>query len=351
MPVRASLAIILLIILASPAAAGERIWTYTNGQTVRAEFISEVDGEVTLLKDGKLVTVKADQLSEADRLVVKELAAGRDVPGNLPDAPAENKGTKTADQPPALVPAGEEKPIKGKPIPIVNRVWTDVFGNQTTAKFVRIVGSDVVLMRSTRPITVRFYDLTTTDQEYLKELLTSQGKEALIPPPLPMPTEQPQGAAPAAAPGAPPAEPAAPAASAPPSIPQPPDLPTPGSGAARASAIFDEMQKRSAERMAEHRQRSQERMRDMRDMVHGPPSAAPAGRVTEDGTTGSSGTLAPSTDKSSTASVDSQTVAQTRQIVIIGLVVVGVLGTVAVIVFVAITIAAASSASRQRQYR
>jgi len=50
------------------------------------------------------------------------------------------------------------------------------------------------------------------------------------------------------------------------------------------------------------------------------------------------------------AKLDPATMAKARQFFVIGVVVVGVLGMFAVVVFVAITIAAASGAKRQRRY-
>jgi hypothetical protein len=40
----------------------------------------------------------------------------------------------------------------------------------------------VVLLRGGRSATVKFYELSTSDQDYLRELLASRGQEALIPP-------------------------------------------------------------------------------------------------------------------------------------------------------------------------
>src|SRR4029079_6632172 len=82
-----------------------------------------------------------------------------------------------------------------KPILFTNRVWTDKFGNQTTAKFVRMFGPGVVLYKTNKQtITVAYYELTSEDQDYVKELLGSRGQEALIPPPPPPPVEAPPAA-------------------------------------------------------------------------------------------------------------------------------------------------------------
>jgi DNA-directed RNA polymerase subunit RPC12/RpoP len=47
---------------------------------------------------------------------------------------------------------------------------------------VRIFGSNVVLSRGGRSVTVKFYELIEADQQHLRELLASRGQEAMIPP-------------------------------------------------------------------------------------------------------------------------------------------------------------------------
>ena len=55
-------------VLLSPVKAEMRKWTSTVGTTLEAEYVSS-DGEEAILKksDGKTLTVKLVQLSEADR--------------------------------------------------------------------------------------------------------------------------------------------------------------------------------------------------------------------------------------------------------------------------------------------
>ena len=156
------------------ASAKERTWTSADGRTMQAEFVREVDGEVTFLKGGKLVTISLEKLSEKDQQVVKDLTAGKEVPEG--DAGGE-KG-----------PAGQqasgttEKPAKGKkPLAIQTRTWTDRFGLKSSGKFVRVDGDDVVLSRGARVISVPFTNLSADDQQYVRDVLTSQGKEDEIP--------------------------------------------------------------------------------------------------------------------------------------------------------------------------
>lgn len=73
------------------AAADARPWTDSTGKrTVEAEFVSLVDGKVTLKKaDGKTVTMALDKLSAADQKVAKELAGN-----GAPDAERNASGAK-----------------------------------------------------------------------------------------------------------------------------------------------------------------------------------------------------------------------------------------------------------------
>src|SRR5262245_34416137 len=151
----------LLVLLSfAAAAAGERVWVDKQGREIRGEFVREVDGEVTLLANGKLVTIPLDQLSDRDRQLAQDLAAGKAAPDErLLPAPA------IQEQPPASPSTASDDKERlpkalQKPPTIANRVWTDVHGNQTTAKFVRVFGGNVVLSRGSRTVTVPFYDLT-----------------------------------------------------------------------------------------------------------------------------------------------------------------------------------------------
>ena len=171
---------------ATAALAGGKVrsWTSTDGRTMQAEFVRELDGDVTFIKDGKLIVIKLEKLSEKDQQVVKDLAAGKEpeedpftpVPTATPreekpaETPAEKRGEKSG-----------EKPEKKKPITIQSRTWTDRFGNKSTGKYIRVDGNDVVLTRGTRVVTVAFGNLSDGDQEYVRNVLISQGKEDAIP--------------------------------------------------------------------------------------------------------------------------------------------------------------------------
>lgn len=175
-----------VLLCASAALAGKvRTWTNIDGKTMEAEFVRELDGEVTFLKAGKLVVIKLEKLSEKDRQAVKDLAAGKEpededpftTPAAKPDErPAESTGEKPEETKPA-----DKSSKPSRPVAIQTRTWTDRFGNKSTGKFVRVDGNDVVINRGTRVITVVFGNLSDGDQEYVRNVLISQGKEDAIP--------------------------------------------------------------------------------------------------------------------------------------------------------------------------
>ncbi len=199
------LIVALLLVIAVGATAKERVWTSSDGRTMRGEFVRELDGEVTFLVGGKLQTVPLDRLSERDQQIVRDLAAGKEVPDDpMPvESPAPAAGdpfAPSADDPFASPPAGKNPPAsatrrpadvepagdapsltKNRPKAPVSRVWTDNQGRLTTGKFVRIFNGNVVLTRAGGPVTIPFFDLTEADQQYVKDFLTSRGEEALIP--------------------------------------------------------------------------------------------------------------------------------------------------------------------------
>lgn len=175
------LAIILVaILLAAPAAAKERTWTSADGRTMKAEFVREIDGVVTFLKEGKLVTIPLDKLSAEDQQIIRDLAMGKPIPDEEDPAPTAPTASDDSSASKAPDKTGDDKPAAAK-ITIEIRTWTDNRGNKTNAKFVRVNGNDVVLNRTGKILTVTFDSLSEADRQYIRDLLTQQGKEALIP--------------------------------------------------------------------------------------------------------------------------------------------------------------------------
>ena len=63
------------------------------------------------------------------------------------------------------------------------RTWTDNRGNKISAKFVRVHGSNVVLSRGGRVLTVPFSNFSPEDQDYIRRQLEAKGQGNLVPPP------------------------------------------------------------------------------------------------------------------------------------------------------------------------
>jgi hypothetical protein len=195
---RGWLAIGLVFVVAGLAFAKDRTWTSFDGRTMQGEFVRELDGDVTFLVQGKLVTIAIDKLSERDQKIVRDLAAGKQVP----DDPAPASDSKPATQPASTQPP-PTKPAEADPFAPVpdrpeepsaspslakkkqkgqeTRVWTDIFGRKATGKFIRVFGNNVVVSRPGGPLTIDFFELSDADQAYVRELLTSRGEEDLIP--------------------------------------------------------------------------------------------------------------------------------------------------------------------------
>jgi DNA-directed RNA polymerase subunit RPC12/RpoP len=197
MYLRKLLAIGLILLATGLAIAKDRTWTSSDGRTMQGEFVRELDGEVTFLVKGKLVTIPIERLSERDQQIVRDLAAGKPVPDDVPPQAAATNSAAT-DSTPATKPAAADPfaPVPDRPAESADpaplptkkkskgpetRVWTDIFGRKATGKFIRIFGSNVVVSRAGGPLTIDYFQLSEADQAYVRELLTSRGEEDLIP--------------------------------------------------------------------------------------------------------------------------------------------------------------------------
>lgn len=201
--------LICLVGFTAHAADNVRTWTDVDGRTIQAQFIREVDGDVTFLKDGKLVTWPLDRLSEKDQKLIRELESDKKVEETAPPAgaprpelapPIDDAQTKSA---PPL--SGSKSSVTNKRAVAETRNWRDRKGKQTSAKFVRIHEENVILSRSGRVVSMLFKDLSRQDQEYIRDLLTARGEASLVPPL----TEEVAGPAPAEPFGQPAGEPPA----------------------------------------------------------------------------------------------------------------------------------------------
>jgi hypothetical protein len=341
------IAVCLSLCLPGQAAEKLRTWTDVQGHTMRAEFVREVDGDATFIKDGKLLTIPLDRLIEADRQVIHGLEADKKVeveavpagaPANIP--PAAAVPASPADGGAAAAAASLSK----KEAAIAVRVWTDTQGNRVTAKFVRLVGGEVVLLRGARTLTLPFDSLSAVDQAYIREVLTARGEQAAVPGSAPI-ADNPPTDAPADFANPPPTPPAAPE--------QQEAGPEPKIGRGN-SGFFDKLHQRDEERRQQQAEHA---------AATGQPAANNSPEPTENGTEAATApeTSARSSDvpaggraggglRTSKAPLDRETVRDLRGAVIIVGVAAGVLVTVGIIVFIAITIAAASTPRKRREY-
>src|SRR5262245_65227351 len=133
----------LFLCLIGQAAAVERNWTDTKGRTFRAEFLREVDGDVTFVKQGKLVTIPLDQFCDEDQKAIRELESSKKVEEPTLPAGAPRSGSPWSGADSDLKSTPEPRPAPGdtkpgltnkRPAPEM-RIWRDLRGNQTTAKF------------------------------------------------------------------------------------------------------------------------------------------------------------------------------------------------------------------------
>lgn len=177
--------IVFLWCLAAQAADEVRTWTDASGRTMRAQFIREVDGDVTFLKDGKLVTLPLDQLREQDQKLIRELESNKKIDEAPPPAgaPRPELTPLPSDNSQSIVaPGNDARPgLTTKRAVAETRNWRDSKGKQTQAKFVRIHEGNVILSRAGRSISIPFSSLSRQDQEYIREFLTARGEANLVP--------------------------------------------------------------------------------------------------------------------------------------------------------------------------
>jgi len=187
------LAVALSLLL--PTLALARTWTSREGKEIEGDFVDATEEKVTLKKaDGKVFTFNVDRLSDSDQRFIRGLLARRSAKNsNLtedsgnPFEPATG-ADKRKEEPLPLTSA----PVQGlgtmrdinetkKKLKIENREWTDSRGNTTSGKFIRIQGNSVVILRGGRQANLDYWQLSQSDQNYLKEFCAANGLEHMIP--------------------------------------------------------------------------------------------------------------------------------------------------------------------------
>jgi hypothetical protein len=246
--------LVCLVTLTQLSAEEVRTWTDVNGRKMQAQFIREVDGDVTFIKDGKLITFPLDQLSDDDQKHIREAETGKKVeePTTPAGAPRKEISADTSLTPADIGSMSESKArlIKER-TDADNRTWRDYRGRQTVGKFVRMHQGNVVVLSGARAVSIPFDSLSRPDQEYLRELLTARGEASQLPfspsaEPNAIVESQPgAGSEPIASP---PEAPAAPSAGSGPPIGR-------GGGGSDANERLAKMQEENRQRMAESNER------------------------------------------------------------------------------------------------
>jgi len=151
---------------------------------MQAQFVREVDGDATFLKDGKLVTIPLDRLSEKDQKLIRELESGKKVQQDEPPAGAlsRDNGTTTDDSAATKTEGAKTRPsLANEKVVAESREWRDNSGKKTTGKFVRMHQGNVVLTRLGRVVSVSFESLSREDQQYVRDFLAARGDEVGLP--------------------------------------------------------------------------------------------------------------------------------------------------------------------------
>jgi hypothetical protein len=187
---------------------------------MQAQFVREVDGDVTFIKDGKLITFPLDQLSEADQKFIREAETDKKVeekarPAGAPAKDLDPGGLLPAD---SFSPAEPKSNLTKQRTVVEERTWRDLRGKQTVGKFVRMHDGNVVLLRGGRVVSIPFATLSRADRDYVRELLTARGETSQLP------AEMQEAQTVLVQPPRPAEEPAKPEANAPISGPEPSQL-------------------------------------------------------------------------------------------------------------------------------
>lgn len=139
------------------AWAEDRTWTNHEGKTLVGEFV-RADRESVVIRTARgEVSVRLNLLSAEDQAFVSG---------------ATEEGVIDSDPTPKKSPT--------KRIKIENREWQTQLG-LVQAKFIRYQGMEVVLTRGNHVIRVPFLSLREEDQDYVREVLESQGRGKELP--------------------------------------------------------------------------------------------------------------------------------------------------------------------------
>ncbi|MCE9557032.1 MAG: hypothetical protein K8T91_27105 [Planctomycetes bacterium] len=136
------LAVLAGLVIFSPRLAQARTWTDQKGHTIEAKFVRVSGNEVVLEKGFKVIRVRLDQLSEADRQYV-------------------------------------QKQLEADGL----RIWTDVHGKPLSARLLRMVEGKVELREQDQKIQIPFAKLSYDDQEFVRKWFDERGQGDQVPKP------------------------------------------------------------------------------------------------------------------------------------------------------------------------
>lgn len=162
--------LVVLGVLIGPTDGRARTWTDNRGQQTEAKFVRLFEGKVVLLRGGRTLSIPLLDLSAADQEYVRQQTAGKTGLGSLP--PAVQPVTSQDGSPQQQL--TEPAPLAGL------RTWTDTGGRQIQAEFIEVAGGNLVLLTDGERVSLPFQNFSKLDQDYVRTVLQSQGKDHLI---------------------------------------------------------------------------------------------------------------------------------------------------------------------------
>jgi hypothetical protein len=130
---RILLAAAVLVLSACITPLSAREWSDRFGNSTSAKFVRVHDGQVVLLRGGKVIMVPFNDLVDGDQRYVREQLEREGQVHLLPAAPR-HAAAETGDD------AWTEGSGEGPRLSVVERVWTDVDDRKITAGFLRTEG-------------------------------------------------------------------------------------------------------------------------------------------------------------------------------------------------------------------
>ncbi len=157
-----------------PSTADARTWTDRKGNQIRGEFVRIHEGEVILKQAGKVGRYPFHEFSQEDQDYVREALEAKGQGHLVPP----KVGGGSAGRP--VVGEGEGTDGEASE-PDIEREWTDKTGRTMEVRFVGMSGDNVKFIKDGQEVSFAFFDFSLADQNYLKALLVSQGRESQIP--------------------------------------------------------------------------------------------------------------------------------------------------------------------------